>query len=64
MKICDLPSGLHHLFDFSEPVVRPEVVAAARARIERDGSVNARVLALALMENTRFASHMEARLSH
>jgi hypothetical protein len=64
MKLCDMPPGLHHLFDFSEPVIRPEVVAAARARIERDGSVNARVLALALMENTRLASRMEARLPH
>jgi hypothetical protein len=64
MKICDMPPGLHHLFDFSEPIIRPDVVAAARARIERDGSVNARVLALALMENTRFASHMEARPPH
>jgi hypothetical protein len=59
-----MPSGLHELFDFAEPVVRPEVVAAARARLERDGAVNARVLALALMENTRFGPHMEARASH
>ena len=64
MKILDMPPGLHHLFDFSEPAVRPEVVAAARERIERDGAVNSRVLALALLENTRFAAHMEARAAH
>jgi hypothetical protein len=64
MKICDVPPGLHHLFDLSEPVVRPEVVAAARARIERDGSVNARVLAFVLMQNTLVAARMEARQPH
>ena len=59
MKIRDMPPGLHHLFDFGEPVVRPEVVAAARARIERDGSVSALELADVLLEQTRFATRME-----
>jgi hypothetical protein len=59
MKICDMPPGLHHLFDFGEPTVRPDVVAAARARIERDGSASALDLADLLLEQTRFATRME-----
>jgi len=60
MKIRDLPVGLHHLFDFGEPVVRPEVVAAARERMEREGAVHSMVLALALLENTSLGARMEA----
>ncbi|MEY2588931.1 MAG: hypothetical protein QOJ67_915 [Acidimicrobiaceae bacterium] len=51
-----LPAGLLHLLDLAEPVVRPDVVAAARARLERDGSVSALLLAGVLLEHTRFAT--------
>ncbi len=62
MKLLrDVPPGLHHLFDFREPVVRPEVVAAAKARLECGGSVSALVLAGLLLEYTRFATRMEDR---
>jgi hypothetical protein len=61
MKIREMPAGLHHLFDFGEPVVRPEVVAAARERIEREGAVHSMVLALALLENTSLGARMEGR---
>jgi hypothetical protein len=59
--IRDVPAGLHHLFDFGEPVVRPEVVAAARDRIEREGAVHSMVLALALLENTSLGARMDDR---
>ena len=59
MKIRDVPPGLHHLFDFAEPVVRPDVVAAARTRIEREGAASALDLADVLLEQTRFATRME-----
>jgi hypothetical protein len=59
MKIREMPPGLHHLFDFGEPVVRPDVVAAARARIEREGSLSALDLADVLLQQTRFATRLE-----